>query len=71
MANKYRTTVGDNSFVGCNVNLVSPVEIGDDTYIAAGSTITNNVPSGSMAIARERQTIKEDWVINRRANNKL
>lgn len=68
---KYRTTVGDNSFVGCNVNLVSPVEIGDDTYIAAGSTITNNVPSGSMAIARERQTIKEDWVINRRANNKL
>ena len=59
---KYRTNVGDDSFIGCNVNLVAPVEIGEGAYIAAGSTITRSVPSDSMAIARERETIKENYV---------
>lgn len=68
---KYRTTVGDNSFVGCNVNLVAPVEIEKGAYIAAGSTITENVPQNSLAIARERQSIKADWAEKRRKDGKL
>jgi len=62
---KNRTVVGDNSFIGCNTNLVSPVVVHKDAYIAAGSTITDEVPENSLAIARERQVIKEDWVIKK------
>lgn len=60
--NKNKTIVGDNSFIGCNVNLVSPVVVKNDAYIAAGSTITDEVPENSLAIARQRQVIKQDWV---------
>ena len=59
--NKYKTTIGDNAFIGCNTNLVSPVTVNDGAYIAAGSTITDEVPSGALAIARARQVNKEDW----------
>ena len=59
---KHKTIIGDNSFVGCNVNLVSPVIVNKGAYIAAGSTITEEVPEDSLAIARQRQTIKEGWV---------
>ncbi len=59
---KHRTFVGDNAFVGCNVNLVSPVVVKDHAYIAAGSTITDEVPEYALAIARSRQTIIKDWV---------
>lgn len=59
---KHRTIVGDRVFIGCNTNLVAPVVIEDDSYIAAGSTITENVPKKALAIARERQVIKEGWV---------
>ncbi|MBQ7036296.1 MAG: hypothetical protein IJN74_02250 [Clostridia bacterium] len=58
---KYKTIIGDNAFIGCNTNLVSPVEVGDGAYIAAGSTITDNVPGETLAIARARQVIKENW----------
>ena len=57
--------MGNNSFIGCNTNLVAPVEVEDNTYIAAGSTITKKVPKNSLAIARARQENKENWVINR------
>ena len=60
---KYRTTVGDNVFIGCNVNLVAPVCLEDGAYIAAGSTITDNVPKSALAIARARQVIKDNWVL--------
>lgn len=60
--NKHRSKVGDGAFIGCNTNLVSPVEIGEYAYTAAGSTITNNVPEGSLAIARAKQEVKEGWV---------
>lgn len=60
--NKHKTIIGDNSFIGCNTNLVSPVEVKDNTYIAAGSTITKEVPEGSLAIARAKQTNIEGWV---------
>ncbi|MBN2879667.1 MAG: bifunctional UDP-N-acetylglucosamine diphosphorylase/glucosamine-1-phosphate N-acetyltransferase GlmU [Clostridia bacterium] len=59
--NKNRTVVEDNAFVGCNTNLVSPVRVGKGAYTAAGSTITEDVPEGALAIARSRQINKEDW----------
>jgi len=62
---KSKTIIGNNAFVGCNVNLIAPVEVKDNSYIAAGSTITEEVPEYSLAIARERQIIKENWVNNK------
>jgi len=59
--NKHRTVVEDNAFVGCNTNLVSPVKVGEGAYTAAGSTITENVPSNALGIARSRQINKENW----------
>ncbi|MCL2851158.1 MAG: hypothetical protein FWE01_02230 [Firmicutes bacterium] len=58
---KSKTVIGDNCFIGSNVNFVSPIIIGDNVTIAAGSTITENVPSGALGIARERQIVKEDY----------
>jgi bifunctional UDP-N-acetylglucosamine pyrophosphorylase/glucosamine-1-phosphate N-acetyltransferase len=60
--NKYKTKIGNNAFIGCNTNLVAPVEVRDNSYIAAGSTITEEVPEGSLAIARAKQINKEGWV---------
>lgn len=62
---KNRTKIGDNSFVGSNSNLIAPVQISKDTYIAAGSTVTDDVPPYAMAIARNRQIVKENWVLNK------
>lgn len=59
---KYRTTIGDHVFIGCNTNLIAPVTVEDESYIAAGSTITDTVPRESLAIARARQVVKEGWV---------
>ena len=56
--NKYKTVVGSNSFVGSNVNLVAPVTVGKGVLVAAGSTITNDIPAGRLAIARARQELK-------------
>ncbi len=60
-ANKFRTVIEDNAFIGCNTNLVSPVKVGKNAFIAAGSTITEDVDPDSLAIARSRQTVKKDW----------
>ncbi len=59
--NKYKTKIGNNCFIGSNVNLVAPVTLGDHVLIAAGSTITQDVPSEALGIARQRQTNKEEW----------
>lgn len=59
---KHRTIIRDGAFIGCNTNLVAPVTVGKNSYTAAGSTITQDVPDNSLAIARERQTNKEGWV---------
>lgn len=59
--NKHQTIIGDDCFIGSNVNLVAPVKIGNNVLVAAGSTITDDVPSDALAIARQRQTVKEDW----------
>ena len=61
---KHKTVIGD-SFIGCNTNLVSPVKVGDNTYIAAGSTITSEVKEGDLAIARTKQRNIEGWVKKR------
>ena len=58
---KSKTKIGNHSFIGSNTNLVAPVNIGNETFIAAGSTITDDVPDYALAIARQRQTNKEDW----------
>lgn len=59
--NKFHTTIGDNAFIGSNANLVAPLTIGSDVTIAAGSTINKNVDKG-LAIARQKQVNKEDWI---------
>lgn len=60
--NKTRCKIGDGAFIGCNTNLIAPVEVGSKAYIAAGSTITNNIPSDALSIARAKQVNKEGWV---------
>ena len=57
--NKYKTVIGDNAFIGSNVNFIAPVNIGNEVLIAAGSTITEDVPDNTLAIARQRQINKE------------
>ncbi|WIF96148.1 bifunctional UDP-N-acetylglucosamine diphosphorylase/glucosamine-1-phosphate N-acetyltransferase GlmU [Caminicella sporogenes] len=59
---KNKTVVKDNAFIGCNVNLIAPVIVEENGYIAAGSTITKNVPEKSLAVARAKQQNKKDWV---------
>jgi bifunctional UDP-N-acetylglucosamine pyrophosphorylase/glucosamine-1-phosphate N-acetyltransferase len=59
--NKHRTTIGANVFVGSDSTLVAPLTIADGSYIAAGSTITEDVPADALALGRARQTTKPDW----------
>ncbi|PRR83319.1 bifunctional UDP-N-acetylglucosamine diphosphorylase/glucosamine-1-phosphate N-acetyltransferase GlmU [Clostridium vincentii] len=59
---KHKTIIGDNSFIGCNTNLISPVEVGNNSYIAAGSTITSKIEEGDLAIARAKQRNIKGWV---------
>lgn len=61
---KHRTKIGDDVFIGCNTNLIAPVEVGSRVFIAAGSTVTKNVPEGAFTIARNRQINKEDYAKN-------
>jgi bifunctional UDP-N-acetylglucosamine pyrophosphorylase/glucosamine-1-phosphate N-acetyltransferase len=58
---KHRTRIGDGAFIGCNANLVAPVEIASGGYVAAGSTITKDVPKDSLGIARGRQRNVSRW----------
>lgn len=62
---KYRSVVEDGAFVGCNVNLISPVHVGKNAYVAAGSTITKDVPDGALYVARARGKSLEGWVEKR------
>jgi bifunctional UDP-N-acetylglucosamine pyrophosphorylase/glucosamine-1-phosphate N-acetyltransferase len=67
---KHHTEVGEAAFVGSNSNLVGPVIVADGAYVAAGSTVTNDVPPGALAVARERQRNVEGWVEQRRPDTK-
>ncbi|WP_273760114.1 bifunctional UDP-N-acetylglucosamine diphosphorylase/glucosamine-1-phosphate N-acetyltransferase GlmU [Bartonella sp. ML70XJBT.G] len=64
---KYKTTIGDHAFVGSNSALVAPLIIGNGSYIASGSVITENVPMNSMAFGRARQVTKKDYATKLRA----
>jgi bifunctional UDP-N-acetylglucosamine pyrophosphorylase/glucosamine-1-phosphate N-acetyltransferase len=57
--------VKDGAFVGCNVNIVSPVVVEEGAYIAAGSTVTKNVPADSLCVARVKERIIEGWSFKR------
>lgn len=59
---KSRTTIKNGAFIGCHTCLVAPVEVGENAYTAAGSTVTEDVPDNSLAVARSRQTVKKGWV---------
>jgi bifunctional UDP-N-acetylglucosamine pyrophosphorylase/glucosamine-1-phosphate N-acetyltransferase len=58
---KHRTVIGDGAFIGCNANLVAPVSVAGGAFIAAGSTITEDVPENALGIARARQINKDGW----------
>lgn len=62
---KYRSTIEDGAFIGCNSNIVSPITVGEGAYVAAGSTVTEDVPADGLYIARSRGRIIENWVKKR------
>ncbi len=66
---KHRCKIGDKAFIGCNTNLVSPVEVGDGAYIAAGTTVTKDVPADALAVGRAKQENKDGWAQRRRQMN--
>ena len=67
---KSRTVVEDGVFIGSGTQLVAPVTVGRDAYVAAGSCITDDVPEGALGIARGRQENKEGWVARKRRNER-
>lgn len=67
--NKNVTVIEDGAFIGSDSTLVAPVRIGKGSYVAAGSTITDNVPPDALALGRARQTVKEAWA-NQKRNKK-
>ncbi len=67
---KHRTIIGEGVFIGSDSQLVAPVKVGKGAYIAAGSTITADVPAGALGVARSRQSNKIGWVKNRRKRTK-
>jgi bifunctional UDP-N-acetylglucosamine pyrophosphorylase/glucosamine-1-phosphate N-acetyltransferase len=67
---KHRTTIGPEAFIGCNANLIAPVSVGPGAFVAAGSTVTRDVPGDSLAVARERQRNVEGWSARRRKRAK-
>jgi len=69
-SNKHRSIIEDGAFIGCNVNIISPVTVEAGAYIAAGSTVTVNVPKGALCVARAKARIIEGWVSKRGLLNK-
>lgn len=69
-AHKHRTVIGNKVFVGSDSTLVAPLTLGDGSYIAAGSCITEDVPENALALGRSRQTTKEGWAAAKRGDNK-
>jgi bifunctional UDP-N-acetylglucosamine pyrophosphorylase/glucosamine-1-phosphate N-acetyltransferase len=63
---KHQTVIQDGSFIGSNATLVAPVTVGKNAYVAAGSAITSDVPSGALGIGRGRQENKDGWVKKRK-----
>ncbi|HLQ71515.1 MAG TPA: bifunctional UDP-N-acetylglucosamine diphosphorylase/glucosamine-1-phosphate N-acetyltransferase GlmU, partial [Bacillota bacterium] len=68
--NKHQTVIEDDAFVGCNANLIAPVSIGKGSLIAAGSTITKDVPEDALSVARGRQSNKEGYAARLKTRKK-
>jgi bifunctional UDP-N-acetylglucosamine pyrophosphorylase / glucosamine-1-phosphate N-acetyltransferase len=66
-ADKHRTDIGKEAFIGSNSALVAPVAIGDGAYVGSGSVITRDVPAGALAVGRGRQVVKEGWATRLKA----
>jgi bifunctional UDP-N-acetylglucosamine pyrophosphorylase/glucosamine-1-phosphate N-acetyltransferase len=64
---KHPTVIEDGAFIGSDSQLVAPVTVGTDAYVAAGSTITQDVPAGALGLARSHQINKAEWAAKRRA----
>jgi bifunctional UDP-N-acetylglucosamine pyrophosphorylase / glucosamine-1-phosphate N-acetyltransferase len=67
---KHQTTIGEGAFIGSNSTLVAPVEIGAESYVGAGSVITEEVPKGALALGRGRQVNKPGWVAKRKSRSR-
>lgn len=67
---KFRTKIGDNAFIGCNTNLVAPVEVGENATTGAGSTITQNVPPNSLVVERAESKVIQNWEKNKQRKKK-
>ena len=67
---KHKTIIGDRVFVGSDVQFVAPVKVGDGAFVAAGSTVTKDVPSGALAISRVEQENRDGWVEQRKRRKK-
>src|SRR5690606_22657577 len=67
---KHRTVVGREAVVGCNANLITPVTLGERVHVAAGSTVTEDVPGGALAVARARQRNVDGWADRKRPRDK-
>lgn len=63
---KHKTKIGESAFIGSNSTLVAPIELGDESYVAAGSVITDAVPPQTLALGRGRQVNKDGWVAKRK-----
>jgi len=66
---KHQTVIGEDVFLGSGTELVAPVRVGRGAYVAAGSTITHNVPADALAVARARQTTKPGWAARRKTKS--
>lgn len=69
--NKHRTVIEDGAFIGCGVNLVAPVTVGKDAFVAAGSTVTEDVPESALSVARSKQVNKTGWVIKKKPYKRM
>ena len=68
---KFRTKIGDHAFLGCNTNLIAPVEIGENAATGAGSTITKNVPANALAVERAETKLVQGWEKNSKRRRKI
>ena len=66
---KHPTTIGDRVFIGSGTELIAPVTLGNDAYVAAGSCITNDVPAGALSVARAQQVNKDNWVARQKKSH--
>jgi bifunctional UDP-N-acetylglucosamine pyrophosphorylase/glucosamine-1-phosphate N-acetyltransferase len=67
---KHKTVVGEKAFIGSDTQLVAPVRVGNGAYVGSGTTVTEDVPDGALALSRSPQTNKEGWVARRKAEAK-